>query len=142
MREREGLDAQAALRLATLSGGRLGRALDFHRNQRLEAKNRLVDQLLSGWKEKNIEIPLGTAPTPEVEEALEWFAAWWRDLLILAVDGDSKWLIHQDRIEDLKKESAAVELLLDRVQRVYWVQEAVQANASPRIALGALLSNG
>ena len=142
LREREGLDAQAALRLATLSGGRLGRALDFHRNQRLEAKNRLVDQLLAGWRRKSVEIPLGTEPAAEVEEAIEWLAAWWRDQMILQLDGDRSWLIHQDRLEDLRKEKGIVplEILLGRVEKSYKVQEAVQMNASPRIGLGALLS--
>ena len=143
LEQREGLDPALASLLAHLSGGRLGLALDFHRNQRLVKKNQLVNQLLSGWRQNSVEISLGTAPVPEVEEALEWFAAWWRDLLVLSVGGDPSWLIHQDRIEDLKKEKepGPTEILLDRVRKTYWVQEAMQSNASPRIALGALLGS-
>ena len=163
LQERERLDPILSRMLATWSGGRLGLALEFHRKQRLMEKNRAVDQLLTAWRQKNPEVPLGAASRQEVEEALEWFAAWWRDIVILALGGDPSWLIHQDRVEDLQREAERVRgrrqgagdggtlapcppplaplgELLERIDRTYWAQEAVQRNASPRIALAALLT--
>ena len=58
-------------------------------------------------------------------------------------------MIHQDRLPDLQRMAAAggsspaavptAGELLDRLEAVYQAQEAVQRNASPRIALAALL---
>ncbi len=173
--EREGhLEPALARLLATWGCGRLGRALGFHRQERLAAKNGVLDQFLGASEQQALEIPFGNAPRSEVEEALEWIAAWWRDLLVLSLNGDPSWLIHQDRLKDLQTIVASrpldatvrpepfdsvrpelsrrtngardrlrnLDLLLDRIDRTYWVQEAVQRNASPRIALAALLSHG
>ncbi|MBI3318490.1 MAG: hypothetical protein HYZ90_05035 [Candidatus Omnitrophica bacterium] len=146
LQSREKLDSASASIAATLSGGRLGVALNLHRKEQLSAKNACLDQLLSAWRQRRLEIPLGTAPRAEVEQALEWLAAWWRDLVLLKLQADSSWLIHRDRAEDLRRELGAlrggVESLLSRIERTYLAQEAVQRNASPRIALAAVLSQG
>ena len=142
LQEGEKLEPAQARMMATWSGGRLGQALESHRQQRLGIKNELINQLLTACRQKQPEVPLGNAPRAEVEEALEWLAAWWRDLLLLALQGDPAWVIHQDRLEELRRELAAGpsrEELLDRVEWTYRVQEAVQRNASPRIALATLL---
>ena len=135
------MDPALATMLATGSSGRLGLALEFYQKERLATKNAALNQLLSAWKKKLPEIPLGNAPRAEVEEALEWLAAWWRDLVVLGLQGDPAWIIHQDRIEDLRRESRNIDELLELVERTYRVEEAIQRNASPRIALAALLCN-
>lgn len=158
LKDKERLEPKIAQLLAIWSGGRLGLALEFHRQERLAAKNAVLDQFLGALKQQAVEIPLGNAPRSEVEEALEWIAAWWRDLVVLSLGGNSSWVIHQDRLEELKLEVGSwklekspisnlqpltfLEEFLKRVDRAYWVQEAVQRNASPRIALAALLSEG
>ncbi len=152
VQEKERLEPILAMRLAILSGGRIGTALEFHRRELLSKKNVALDQLLNAWRRKILEVPLGKAPRPELEEALEWFAGWWRDLLVLKLGGDPAWLIHQDRLGDLQdviarspafggamKQSHTGELL-ERIERTYRVQETIQRNASPRIALSVLLS--
>ncbi len=143
LKERERLDSIQSTLLATWAGGRLGVALEFHRENRLAQKNEALNQLLSAWRKKILELPLGTAPRRELEETLEWWAAWWRDLLVLKLGGDPAWVIHQDRLDELKqiRESLPLETLLDSVERTYRVQEAIQRNASPRMALAALLSH-
>jgi len=132
--------AQAQM-LAAFSGGRLGRALEYHRGNRLAVKNAALDQLLEGFQQQLPEIPLSTASRLEVEEALEWLAGWWRDVLVLSLKGDPAWLVHQDRFEEIdrKKEEGSVERLLDQLEKVYWVHEMIQRNASARIALASLM---
>ncbi|MBI3614895.1 MAG: hypothetical protein HY211_00055 [Candidatus Omnitrophica bacterium] len=132
--------ATLAQMLATWSGGRLGLALEFHRGERLAVKNGVLNQLLAACRQRTPEIPLGTAPRQEVEEALEWLAAWWRDLLLLALKADPAWVIHQDRLQELQKtgDSGSVEEFLQRIEWTYRAQEAIQRNASPRIALATL----
>ncbi len=140
LREKEQVDPKTSQLLATWSGGRLGLALEFHRGQRLSTKNAALNQLLTACRQKSPEIPLGTAPREEVEEALEWLTAWWRDLLLLNLKGNPAWAIHQDRLPELQRMAGSVSLeeVLDRVEWTYWVQEAIQRNASPRIALSTL----
>ena len=140
--EREQIPEVLSSMLACVSGGRLGLALTLKRTSALAEKNIALDQLLTAWRQNLAEVPLAQAPRVEIEESLEWLAAWWRDLLILKLKGDPAWLIHQDRLEDLKKDLSPNEasLLVQRVDRIYGVQEAIQRNASPRIALAALLT--
>lgn len=139
--EERGVAAEKARALAAFSGGRLGLALCFIEPKRFESKNAALNEFLSALGQGALEIPLASAGRPQVEEALEWLAAWWRDLLVLSLKGDPAWLIHQDRLEELKQSPRDdVELLLDRIERTYAVCQAVQRNASPRIALAALLS--
>ncbi len=147
LKEREHLEGSQAMMLATLSGGRLGLALDFHREGRSAEKNQVLDQLLAARRQGILEVPLGTAGRLRVEEGVEWLAAWWRDLMVLSLGGKPEWVLHQDRLKDLQKELAArpvtaeqIRKLLDCVEKAYWAQEAIQRNASPRIALAAVLS--
>jgi len=140
LKEQEQVDPEASRILAAWSGGRLGLALELHRTQRLAAKNTVLDQLLAACRQKSPEIPLGTAPREDLEEALEWLACWWRDLLLLNLKADPAWVIHQDRLPELQRIAGdlSAEELSDRVEWTYWVQEAIQRNASPRIALSTL----
>jgi hypothetical protein len=152
LKKEEKLSAPEARMLAISSGGRLGLALNFYREGGLEKKNEVLDQLLHAYKRGELEIPLGTAPRPELLEAMEWWAGWWRDLLILSVGGDSAWVMNQDRLKELEvarekcqvssvKCQETVETLLNRLQYTYRVQDALRRNAAARVALGALLSH-
>ena len=141
LQKAEGVDMATAQLLAAWSGGRAGTALEYHREKRLSEKNAVLDQVLAAHRQQSPEIPLGSAPRAELEEALEWTAAWWRDLLLAALGADPAWWMHQDRAAEIKKAAStvSVEQLLDRIEWTYWVQELIQRNASPRIALSTLL---
>ena len=149
LQELEKLPAPQARWLAVASGGRMGLALRLARNDALNARNALLDQFLDAWRGGQLEMPAGKQTRREVEEGLEWIAGWWRDLLLLAVGGDPAWIIHQDRVEELKKRSRGgkqspsepAEILLRRIERTYEVQEAVQRNANLRTAWSVLLSS-
>ena len=143
LQENEGMTSEEARRLAVCSGGRLGLALRLHRTDELDSKNEKLDQLLAALKKRSLEVPLGKVPREEVLGALEWYAAWWRDLLVLSMGGDPAWLIHQDRLEQLKKEAPlqTTDTLIHRIDRAYWIREAVERNAGLRTALSVLLSD-
>jgi len=144
LREKEKLDPAAARMLAICSGGRLGMALQFHKTGRLTDRNEALDLILAALKRKELETPLAKKSRDEIEEYVEWYASWLRDLLVLSVGGNPDWVIHQDRLEQLQKAAASVpaETILRQVDRAYRVQEAVQRNASVRTALSVLLSSG
>ena len=142
---KEGLDPAAARMLAVSSGGRLGMALQFHRTDRLAKRNAALDQILAALKRKDLENPFPPkTPREEIAEYVEWYASWCRDLLVLSVGGDPDWVIHQDRLEELKAKQSSGDLaaILSQVDRAYRVQEAVQRNASVKTALSVLLSHG
>jgi len=146
LQEKENLDPAAARMLAICSGGRLGMALQFHKTDRLTDRNEALDLILSALKRRDIENPFPKkASREEIKEYVEWYAGWWRDLLVLSVGGNPDWVIHQDRLEDLKKETkqspGELEEILRQVDRAYLVQEAVQRNASVKTALAVLLSH-
>lgn len=155
LKEKEGLAAALARMAANCSSGRIGLALQFCRTDQLKEKNEILDQLLGARKRGELEIPLSKAGREEIQQALQWYAGWWRDLLILSLKGDPEWIIHQDRLEDLKAaldviarpaSSGAKQSLrnpsvfLSQIERTYWVQDAIQKNANPRTALAALLA--
>lgn len=139
----EKVEKSLAAMLAVSAGGRLGLALDLSRNGRWKEKNDLLNELLEAHRQNLVEIPLGKASRLEIEEALGWWMAWWRDLLLLRLGADPAWVIHQDRLPELAQSasSMSVETLLQRIERAYWVQGAIEQNASPRIALAVLLSH-
>lgn len=148
LEEKERMENSQAVMLATLSGGRLGLALEFHRQNGLAEKNQVLDQLLAARRQGLLEVPLGTAGRAKVGQGIEWVAAWWRDLAVLSLGGKPEWVLHQDRLQELqnviasqtKHSSLKIEKLLNLVEKAYWAQEAVERNASPRIALSVLLS--
>lgn len=137
------IEKDLAEMLAVSSGGRLGRALELYRTGRWKGKNDQLNDLLHAQREGILETPLHQASRLEIEEALGWWTAWWRDLLLLKLGADSAWVIHQDRLPELKKIShlSSTETILQQIERAYWVQGALEQNASPRIALAALLSH-
>ncbi len=144
LQDQEGLDSAQACLLANASGGRIGLALALHRDDLLAERNAALDQILAALKKGEIELPLGAAPREELKSALEWTASFWRDLLVLKLKGDPRWVIHQDRLRELQRAAErpfSVEGLMARIQQVYGVERCLQRNASGRLALGALLSH-
>lgn len=141
--QKEDLDPAAARMLAISSGGRLGMALQFHRTGRLAKRNTALDQILEARKRKDLENPFPPKTSrDEIEEYVEWYASWCRDLLVLKLKGDPAWVVHQDRLEQLQRSAATVpaEAILAQVDRAYRVREAVQSNALVKSAMAVLLS--
>jgi len=143
--QKEGLDPAAARMLAISSGGRLGMALQFHRTGRLAKRNAALDLILEARKRKDLENPFPPKTSrEEIEEYVEWYAGWCRDLLVLKLQGDPDWVIHQDRLDQLKRAAAVVpaEAIFTQIDRAYRVQDAVRKNALVKTALSVLLFNG
>lgn len=146
LRGKERMEPAAARMLAIASGGRIGLALQLSQGGRLARKNALLDQLLAASRKGELEISLARMTRQEMAEGLEWYAGWWRDLLVLSVGGEKDWLIHQDCFPELQRElqrgpgPLGSDQLLDRIDHVFEVRDAVQRNANLRTALAALLS--
>lgn len=147
LQEKEGLEPDLSRVLAALSGGRLGAAVEFHRRDLVRTKNVALKEFLTAFRQRSVEIPLSASPRPELEQALDWLAAWWRDLVVLKLGGRPEWILHQDcltaltrAMPDAPRPMDSVDSLVERIERTYRVKEAIQQNVSPRIALAVLLS--
>lgn len=139
----KGLDEAGAMMLSICAGGRFGLALQFQDSGRLEERNEALDLILAAARKRDLESPFPKKATREdVLDYLEWYASWWRDLLVLRLNGDAAWVVHQDRLPQLKQAAASVspEAALSQVDRIYKVQEAIQRNASIKNGLALLLS--
>jgi DNA polymerase-3 subunit delta' len=143
--ERCGRDPKEAKTVAMASSGRLGLALRWAEGDGLAKKNAMLDELLLARRARRLEIPLGKADRQKVLEALEWYAAWLRDRIVLQLAGPTQWIIHQDRLADLQKGEGSTShdifALVRSIRRIYQVHEAIENHAGTRVALGALLSD-
>ncbi len=144
LREKEKVEPAMAQMVAVASSGRLGMALDFLRTDHLQERNKNLDQMIQAIQRGDIEIPVAKLSRDKISENLEWYAAWLRDRLILQLQGDPSWIIHQDRMQELRAASKTLstEALLQRLDRVYAVEQAIKKNASVKNALSVLLSHG
>ncbi len=144
LREKEKIEPAMAQMVAVASSGRLGMALEFLRTDHLQERNRNLDQMIQAIQRGDLEIPVAKLSRDKISENLEWYAAWLRDRLILQLQGDPSWIIHQDRMPELRAASKTLsaEALLQRLDRVYAVEQAIKKNASVKNALSVLLSHG
>lgn len=144
----EKLPAARARMLANASGGRVGTALRLAREGTLKELNAALDQILTAFERRQVELPLGDESSQAVGQALEWSLSYWRDLMALALGGRPEAAVHQDRLPELQDRAGrvraggppALDRLLDRMDRTTRVLEAVRRHVPVKIALGALLS--
>lgn len=146
LQENRDLPLAEAQRLAAASGGRLGVALGYLEQGVLDARNETLDQILNALRRGEWELPLSSATRPEMTEALDWLASYFRDQMVLAAGGDEHLLIHRDRLSQLKKFQDPqmhrhLRTLIQRVEKTYRVQEAIQKNGSAKVAWSVLLSS-
>lgn len=143
--ERWGADAEQATLLAHLSGGRLGWAVRMlkddamlqRRAQRLGELNRLLGSSLI----ERFEYAEKLADDPgAVQEMLDLWTGWWRDVLLLAA-GSSAALTNIDARDALADHArrfglARSSAMVDALRRA---GERLRRNANPRLTLEVLM---
>lgn len=144
--ERWGLGAERAKTLSHLCNGRLGWAVSAATTPALlerrgQALDDLVDLLHGDRVPRFAQAEwLAKQELPAVEERLELWSSWWRDLLALT-SGASVPLTNVDRKAELERLAGRVELAV--VQRVLKsIQDGLiqlTQNANPRLVLEVLL---
>ncbi|MCS7179396.1 MAG: DNA polymerase III subunit delta' [Anaerolineae bacterium] len=151
LRERWGLEAERARLLAHLSGGRLGWAVRAatdadllrRRQQRIEEMGALLGAPLTDRFRYAAEL----AGNPEaVQEALDLWAGWWRDVLLLATGAESAApeesrltnLDYRPRLEQLAAQYTPAQVLA-RIQAIRAASERLRRNANPQLTLEVLL---
>ena len=145
LREKEGLDAEAASLLAASSGGSIGQALDMNREDYLTLRNGILE-LLAQDDPADLLKRLASAgrfgtERGEILERLRILRGGYRDGLVLRETGERERLIFQDRAKVI--EAIAGRLsgrdLLHNIATITSAMSAIAQNANKSLTLEAML---
>lgn len=136
------LDSESARLLASSSGGSIGKALEMNKDSYLTFRNEIIEKISTG----NIdEDPLKILPflnefgkdRKEIAERLEILRSWYRDILVYRETGQTKSLIHQDRIEAIKDFADRISEtdILKNIKTINRAYSAIEQNANERLIL-------
>jgi DNA polymerase-3 subunit delta' len=147
LQERWGVDVERAQLLARLSGGRLGWAVEASQNDAiLDRRGRHLDEMMELMGQGRVE-RIGYAQqisrNPEVvQELLQLWLSWWRDLLLTA-SGSSAEIINIDREDTLKAQAQQYSLdqARDFVEALRVTAWRLEHNANTRLTLEVLMLN-
>lgn len=141
--ERWGMDAEQAERLARLSGGRVGWALQPDYAQRAEEALAMLLTALDAQLPARIALAETLAKTPEtLPFLLETWRSAWRDVLLLqAGAGGITWLGHETALRALAERISpqkSVDVLQTLAQTLTWLEASVNAQAALDVLLMSL----
>ncbi|HSJ59179.1 MAG TPA: AAA family ATPase [Anaerolineae bacterium] len=145
-----GAGQEAARLLAHLSAGRIGWALDVQHDPSVMAHRRaILDEMVGLLSARRVErLAFAERTSRDVEacrHALELWASWWRDLLLLRAGGAgseaARHVVNVDRVDELS--TLARQSDLHRVYRVLVALtnavDQLDANVNARLAVEGLL---
>jgi DNA polymerase-3 subunit delta' len=147
----QGVDADKARILARLSKGCLGWALNAARDERLwqERADLLatMTKVISSGLEERFSFAAELAGQFErnrlqVNEVLEVWLDWWRDLLLVK-GGSAKAILNLDQEQTLRQWAGGCTLrgIAGFIHHLKSAQEQLQRNANPRLVLEVLMLN-
>jgi DNA polymerase-3 subunit delta' len=145
LREKEGLDADAAAVLAASSGGSIGRAIEMNREDYITLRNGILEHLAQDdpadlLKRLAFAGRFGTE-RGEILERLRILRGGYRDGLVLRETGEKKRLMFQDRagvIEAIAGRLSGRDLL-HNITAVEAAMSAIAQNANKSLTLEAML---
>jgi DNA polymerase-3 subunit delta' len=135
------LEREVAHFLAYFSEGALGKAKRIHSEGVIQKKNRLIDQFVY-FKGGELELQkvFANEAKETTKEAFDILLSWFRDLMLLKLRIKEMKLIHQDRIQDLKRLEArySFEELQDIICQIVETSRSLEDNFNIKIALSLL----
>jgi DNA polymerase-3 subunit delta' len=145
LREKEGLDAEAAGVLASSSGGSIGKALEMNREEHLALRDGVLEHL----REDSPADLLGRlafagrfgAEREGIIERLRILRTGYRDALVLRETGETERLVFRDRPDAIRAVAGrlAGRELLANIAAVEAAMDAVERNANKSLTLDALM---
>jgi len=135
--EEYGLNKSKSHFLASLSSGRLGKALKFKDLDILKERNRIINSFVYSRDSNKFYTDFKFGSKEEIEETLEVLINWFRDILLVKVGFDSTNLINSDRIKDLNnlKMEYSFDELFEIVESLIEINKLLQVNINIKIAL-------
>lgn len=141
LEEKLAIDRESARLLASSSGGSIGKAMEMNKGSYLTFKDEIIENI-SG---SNIKDPLKLISFVDnfgknrkgITEKLEILKSWYRDILVYNETGETKTLIHQDRIETIKSfgEKMAGSDILKSIKTINHAHRAIEQNANKELTL-------
>jgi DNA polymerase-3 subunit delta' len=145
LREKEGLDAEAAGVLASSSGGSIGKALEMNREEHLALRDGVLEHL-TGDSPADLLRRLAFAGCFGAEregilERLRILRTGYRDALVLRETGETERLVFRDRPDAIRAVAGrlAGRELLANIAAVEAAMDAVERNANKSLTLDALM---
>ena len=149
--EGHSMEKSEADRLARLSMGRLGWALSALEEPALAEEQRSeverVAELSAGGLEGRFAYAAELASQhfgdrARAREALNTWLRWWRDLL-LVTEGAGEFVYHEEWMESLEAQASGLTTrgVSEVIRSLLRTQDALEANANPRLALEVLMLN-
>lgn len=155
LQERHGLAAEEARRIAGLSGGQAGWAVEALSDPAMVVRRAADVERAVALSRRHPEGPLSARLVMAGEackgetflesralclRTLDDMQVWWRDLLVVA-SGSAAPLVHEDRRDELARqaERRGRGEIMRGLREIETTAEAVERNVTPRLALEALL---
>jgi DNA polymerase-3 subunit delta' len=140
-----GVEPQMAARLARLSGGRLGWAVEASQQPSiLEDRRAHLDSLVGLLDTSRVARfayaeAMSRAPDA-VPHILEMWLTWWRDVLLMR-EGNGQSITHLDRGEEIAEHADRFPLqtIWTAIQSIRMAQQQLESNANLRLVLEVLL---
>lgn len=141
---RRGLEPEPARLLAALSGGSLGRALEFDVEELIAQRDQVIIRLAELSEGNTSEVLEWAATLAKDTAGLDTFLLlarlWYLDLLALQVHASEARLANQDRLTELQqmRDRFAPEVLFQRLEALARAERQLRANLNVELTLDIL----
>jgi DNA polymerase-3 subunit delta' len=141
LRDREGKKEDNSYLLAALSDGSVGKAISMdvdwvglERKQWIEKLISIEERRVSGGI---VTLAEEMSKSPRLQDILESYCTWYRDLLIFKETGEAKRLLNPDMIDSISSlsEKRRAEDFISRVTYIQKARDDIGNRVNPRLAL-------
>jgi DNA polymerase-3 subunit delta' len=146
--EKHGINEEESRILASFSDCSLGKALNLYGSE--EFKNRremvidIISEIINGDKLKLLDFTSFFQDNKEnINEILDFFTIWFRDMLLLIETSDEKYLFNSDKIIDLQRHTSNLdyEKIPKAVNIVEETRKNIDANVNFDLCIETMLLN-
>lgn len=140
-------DQEEANFLADFSKGSIGKAIQLAQSNDFFVKRdeciNLIDNLLRGDKTKALSsIGFFNDHKDDIEELIDIFLFWFRDLIIFKEIGESTLIVNKDRLDFLSKQSyVQIDKINDIIEKVQLTKDYINRNVNFQLSIETMLLN-
>jgi DNA polymerase-3 subunit delta' len=130
---------------ASLSGGSIGKAIQWMEGDALKGRKQLLEkfnQLTKGYVTEILDLAESLGEDKEVlVELLDLLRLWFRDILIFKETNQPTYLINKDLQDDVNRSASLLSCsdIFEKVNILTDVQLALHGNVNPRLAMESML---
>ncbi|MEE8381640.1 MAG: DNA polymerase III subunit delta' [Thermodesulfobacteriota bacterium] len=130
---------------ASLSGGSIGKAIQWMEGDALKGRKQLLEkfnQLTKGYVTEILDLAESLGEDKEVlVELLDLLRLWFRDILIFKETNQPTYLINKDLQDDVNRSASLLSCsdIFEKVNILTDVQLALHSNVNPRLAMESML---